>query len=431
MIDGYGTRIYRIKLKEDISYLEFKNLMSDPGFEENSSPGIPGACYAKTGKDRGATYFTDSRVFLNGTRSLRLNNPTEGEGVSLSFFNIVLEPGMTYTLSLSAATGSSVNNFVQKKKFLGPRYWEPDNEGLDFEFGAGSFVQRKHIKGNSWQRYEINIDLYEHEYKHTGVYKVSPELELLSKGTAWFDEIRLVPDIWINTSVSFINHQLAVELYTPLNNVEIYYRHINMEEEAEVDDLKKYDGNPVIIEASGILDVVAKEGSQTVARRKVKLLSHKGLGKNVSYNTTFSSKYSGGGESALVDGRTASQWYRNEYWQGFEGTDAEVVVDLGKVLAIDEVLINFLNNPKSWIFLPREIQITVSQDGWNWNLFDSYTPLIADDADKASIYSATLKGVKMDARYIKVSAKNIGTCPEGHPGEGGKAWLFVDEIEIR
>jgi len=27
-------------------------------------------------------------------------------------------------------------------------------------------------------------------------------------------------------------------------------------------------------------------------------------------------------------------------------------------------------------------------------------------------------------------AKNIRSCPEWHPGDGGKAWLFVDEVIV-
>jgi hypothetical protein len=34
------------------------------------------------------------------------------------------------------------------------------------------------------------------------------------------------------------------------------------------------------------------------------------------------------------------------------------------------------------------------------------------------------------ARYLKVSAKNIGICPSWHKGAGEKAWIFADEIVV-
>jgi hexosaminidase len=35
------------------------------------------------------------------------------------------------------------------------------------------------------------------------------------------------------------------------------------------------------------------------------------------------------------------------------------------------------------------------------------------------------------ARFVRFGARNIGTCPPWHPGAGGKAWLFVDELIVR
>jgi len=36
----------------------------------------------------------------------------------------------------------------------------------------------------------------------------------------------------------------------------------------------------------------------------------------------------------------------------------------------------------------------------------------------------------VEARYVRVRATNVGTCPTWHPGAGGKAWVFADEIVI-
>ena len=37
---------------------------------------------------------------------------------------------------------------------------------------------------------------------------------------------------------------------------------------------------------------------------------------------------------------------------------------------------------------------------------------------------------RCNARYVKMVAKTIGTCPEGHVGAGQKAWIFCDELVI-
>ena len=35
-----------------------------------------------------------------------------------------------------------------------------------------------------------------------------------------------------------------------------------------------------------------------------------------------------------------------------------------------------------------------------------------------------------ELRYVRVTARNVGVCPAWHPGAGGKAWMFSDEIVI-
>lgn len=428
MIDGYGHRIYRVKIKEDIRQANFLNLLKDPGFEEDISPSIPSACYAKPGTDRGSTFFADTRVFLNGDRSLRLNTATEDEGVKLSFYNVMLEPGMTYTLGISAVTGPAPNNFKKKKKFLGPYYWESTAGEIEFELAAGNISSGNFIAGRSWVRHHISIDLSDSKRP----VKVSPELELVSRGTAWFDEMRLVPDIWINTVVDSAEGNLLAELYSPLEDVDLYYQFFDITEPpAAPPTQEKYNGDPVLISGVGVLQVVAERDGKTAGRRNITLSAHEGLGKNVGYNTLFSPAYPGDNDMALVDGRTASTWYKNEYWQGFLGSDVEVVVDLGKVLNIKEIAMNFLNQPDVWIFLPRQVRITVSQDGYRWTDFDSKAVLTDDDAEQPSKYPVSLRNDGIDARYIKVVAESIKTCPQGHKGEGEKAWLFTDEIIIK
>jgi hexosaminidase len=33
-------------------------------------------------------------------------------------------------------------------------------------------------------------------------------------------------------------------------------------------------------------------------------------------------------------------------------------------------------------------------------------------------------------RYVRVTATNAGVIPDGLPGAGNKAWLFVEEIVV-
>jgi hypothetical protein len=36
-----------------------------------------------------------------------------------------------------------------------------------------------------------------------------------------------------------------------------------------------------------------------------------------------------------------------------------------------------------------------------------------------------------NARYLRIRAVNFGKIPSWHPGSGGDAWIFVDEIIVK
>ncbi len=39
-------------------------------------------------------------------------------------------------------------------------------------------------------------------------------------------------------------------------------------------------------------------------------------------------------------------------------------------------------------------------------------------------------GDQFIARYVRVYAEGIRQCPQWHPGDGGPAWVFIDEIRV-
>jgi hexosaminidase len=42
----------------------------------------------------------------------------------------------------------------------------------------------------------------------------------------------------------------------------------------------------------------------------------------------------------------------------------------------------------------------------------------------------TSKFKSQEVKVVRITAKNLGKCPPGHPGENNASWLFVDEIMI-
>ncbi len=162
-----------------------------------------------------------------------------------------------------------------------------------------------------------------------------------------------------------------------------------------------------------------------------RFIVHLAIGKPVQLRHAYSPKYTGGGPLALTDGITGSLNFRDGFWQGFEQDDLEGVIDLGKKVSFRTIAATFLQNAGSWIFMPRFIQFSISDDGTRFTTVASLEHQIPTDFPDPVIKEFRANVDESRARYIKVFAKNIGLCPANHPGAGGKAWIFVDEIVVQ
>jgi hexosaminidase len=162
----------------------------------------------------------------------------------------------------------------------------------------------------------------------------------------------------------------------------------------------------------------------------MRFLTHKALGKAPKLAHPYKDRYKGGGDIGLVNGLRGSKSHTDGQWQGYEGDDLDAVIDLGREERISAVTIGFLQNINAWIFLPSGVEIAVSADGKDFKTVATIANEVSPQAADIVIedFAARLDGVK--ARYLRVVAKTIGVCPPGHPGAGGKAWLFADEIIV-
>jgi hypothetical protein len=137
--------------------------------------------------------------------------------------------------------------------------------------------------------------------------------------------------------------------------------------------------------------------------------------------------------SVLTDGfRLVKIDENNEwrYWQGFEGDDMDVVIDLGKNEKVDSVKVNFLQDHRSWIFRPNKVICMISADGKEYRTCGEMLTKMPMDRSKKCMEGYGFS-VNAKTRYIRLKAMNIGTCPDWHPGKGQKAWIFADEINVK
>lgn len=159
---------------------------------------------------------------------------------------------------------------------------------------------------------------------------------------------------------------------------------------------------------------------------------HRAVGSRVRATPAPAERYRGTGDANLTDGLRGSLLHGDGLWQGWWGPDVEFTVDLDSLQSIASVSIDFLQNIRSWMLLPREVAFAWSADGVTWSPEVMRTHAIPADREGAIQHRFAVEvpgGTR--ARHLRIRARNGGLLPAGHPGAGQASWLFADEIVVR
>lgn len=195
-------------------------------------------------------------------------------------------------------------------------------------------------------------------------------------------------------------------------------------------EIRRYYEEPFTVSQFTVVEAIAEVPGCENSRPVTAVFRKREPGRSILSVTPFSPQYTAGGDQALVDGVSGGIDFRTGSWQGWQGKDAEVVVDLGSEQAISYAGIGCLQDIKSWIWYPSAVEIYLSHDGvsfaraatiTNEQRSDDYTPGVQQ-------LGAALRA---SARYVKVMLRSVGSVPSWHLGAGGAAWIFADEITIR
>ncbi|MEI6456267.1 MAG: FN3 associated domain-containing protein [bacterium] len=152
--------------------------------------------------------------------------------------------------------------------------------------------------------------------------------------------------------------------------------------------------------------------------------------RRITLKTLYAPQYSGGGEDALINFIRGGENFSTGNWQGYEGGDIDALIDLGQIQEIRKIFMGSLQDQGSWIFFPVQVEFYLSADGKEFKKAGVVANDVPDSADGTMTKEFTLNTGNSKARFIRVVAKNRGTCPVWHPGAGQKAWVFADEIVV-
>ena len=163
---------------------------------------------------------------------------------------------------------------------------------------------------------------------------------------------------------------------------------------------------------------------------QIAIVPNKALGKKVVLGTQ-PKKYANEDPQVLTDGALGGNgFYAN--WLGFEGTNMEAVIDMGKEQELNQISLAFLQVTNHVVFFPEQVTYSASQNGVD---FVTLGTVINDEPlNKESkvndIKYFNLKWNTMSARYIRIEARNMNKAPYWHHAAGLPTWIFADEIII-
>ena len=181
---------------------------------------------------------------------------------------------------------------------------------------------------------------------------------------------------------------------------------------------------PIALNRSTTFKATVFSGKATNTITIGEVTFHKAIDKKVSYSPLYHKSYQGQGEATLTNIIRGTKNFHDGQWLGWLGDDVTLTLDLEQVTEVKEVRIGAMDAQASGIYFPIEFIVSLSNDGKNYREVATHNePCVV--RGKATLKDFVLKFSPTEARYIKLTLKNVKTPPKG-----GDAWLFIDEILV-
>lgn len=241
--------------------------------------------------------------------------------------------------------------------------------------------------------------------------------------------INLDKQVYIDPSEEISDGQRIVTLRTLFNDQVIVYTTDGTDPVAS----SRVYTSPLPISSKTLLKASVLVNGQPFGITQKLIFLHKGIGNLLKLNSKYSGynpAYAAGGDMALLDGIKGSNNFADGHWQGYQGQDLDIEIDLKKIMPVKSVNLDCMQNSYSWIVLPSAVNIYSSADGKNFTLVKSIEHNIPMDAKGQFTHTFMANFDNLNTRFLRVVAKSTGLLPAWHHAAGGESFIFADEIVI-
>jgi hypothetical protein len=160
-------------------------------------------------------------------------------------------------------------------------------------------------------------------------------------------------------------------------------------------------------------------------------VAHLAVGKSVTLTNPYELPYSGGGNSALTNGRIGKPDPTHPAWQGFSGVDLDAVIDFGGNVPVKHVQSQYLQSTRHGILLPAQVEYALASEANAYSVVGTVANDVPATTEGPIIKTFSVDIPETTARFVRVHATNVGVIPQGLPDQSKKALLFVDEILVK
>jgi len=188
-LSPFGSQVYLIDIKpQKNAVTELNdNLLKDPGFEDVSGQGVPSACYARPGGDKGATYFLDTREHHEGNHSLRLLTPGQNRGITIRLFPFQVKAGSSYAISVWAKSDPE-QRILYVTNQDSSRLYSMNHNPQHVEIELGAFGKARFVPDKEWRRYMTFIAIPQDTLK---AFRTNLIIRMTGQGVAWIDDMKV------------------------------------------------------------------------------------------------------------------------------------------------------------------------------------------------------------------------------------------------
>lgn len=154
--------------------------------------------------------------------------------------------------------------------------------------------------------------------------------------------------------------------------------------------------------------------------------------KTTTHQTTLNSqpsqRYAYKAPYNFTDGYHGGPAYSDGEWTGFLQEDMDVTIDMDGSEPYSSVGVEANINKGEWIFPPSDIEVSVSDDGNQFNQVATLQVPTAGPTDPDGITEYKVEFPETNARYLRIVVRTTKSIPAWHGAAGKPAYMFIGEL---